>query len=200
MTSFERSMESDSCAMRGLSRKTGGSMGRTTTDDYDAVAQSTAWIADATRSFAGLGGATDPAEDHAIDPRWGGAGSALDQLRASIAHHIAALPRQGRVIDSVRPGVGISHLAVSKLLTWQLAGPAAAAAAAVADVEVRVDARTVSAVHIHLVAVGADPRDQTYLQDGDSLRDHAARAIAEILGATPHITVMWEDIALPPSE
>lgn len=197
MTTSKLSIGRDDWASGTVSRKTGGSMGSTTTDDYDAVARSTAWIADATRSLAGLGAAPD--DDRAIDPRWGESASALDHLRASIAHHIAALPRQGRPIRSARPGISISHLALSKVLTAQLAEPAAAASAAVADIDVRVDAQKLSAVHIHLVAVGADPRDHTYLHDGDSLRDHAAAAITDLLGVTPHITVTWEDIALPPN-
>lgn len=174
-------------------------MGSTTPDDYDAVARSTAWIADATRRLAGLD-EEYRANAHTVDPRWGDSGSALNQLRASIAQHVAALPRPVRVIDSARPGIGISQQALSKMLTWQLAEPAAAAAAAVADVDVRVDGRILSEVHIHLVAVGADPREHTYLNDGDRLRRRAASVIADVLGTVPHITVTWEDIALPPGE
>jgi hypothetical protein len=173
-------------------------MRSTTTDDYDAVAQSTAWIADATRKLAGLQASPDDAASHVVDPRWGEGSGALDRLRASIAHHIAGLPRQGRPIRSAHAGIRITHLALAKFLAWQLAEPAAAATAAVADVEVRVDGYAVSDVHIHLVAVGADARERTYLHDGDSLRAHAAAVIAEIVGAAPHITLTWEDIALPP--
>ncbi|TVX95166.1 hypothetical protein FPV58_28755 [Mycolicibacterium porcinum] len=173
-------------------------MHSTAPDDYDAVEQSTAWIADATRNLAGLQTSADVGADHAVDPRWGEGSSALDRLRTTIAHHIAALPRQGRPIHSARTGISITHLALAKVLTWQLAEPAAAAAAAVADVEVHVDGYAVSKVYIHLVAVGADPRDNSYLHDGEKLRGRAAAVIAEIIGDSPHITVTWEDIALPP--
>lgn len=198
MTASKQSVRPGDYASGTASRNTGGWMRSTATDDYDAVEQSTAWIADATRNLAGLQSSPEVGVNHAVDPRWGEGSSALDRLRTTIAHHIAALPRQGRPIHSARTGISITHLALAKVLTWQLAEPAAAAEAAVADVEVQVDGYAVSEVHIHLVAVGADPRDTTYLHDGDRLREHAAAVIADIIGDTPHITLTWEDIALPP--
>ncbi|MFW3119807.1 hypothetical protein MMAG44476_18902 [Mycolicibacterium mageritense DSM 44476 = CIP 104973] len=198
MTASQHSIRPGGCASGAVSRKTGGSMRSKATDDYDAVAQSTAWIADATRKLAGLHASPDEATRHVVDPRWGEGSAALDRLRASIAHHIARLPRQGRPIHSVHAGISITHLALAKFLAWQLAESAAAATAAVADVEVRVDGYTVSDVHIHLVAVGADPRDHTYLHDGDRLRARAAALLAEMVDTAPHITLTWEDIALPP--
>ncbi|MDX1881229.1 hypothetical protein SBE55_25840 [Mycolicibacterium sp. 141076] len=168
------------------------------TDDDDATAQSTAWIADATRALAGLQTSPGDTENHAVDPRWGQGTAALDRLRASIAQHIAGLPRQGRPIRTSLRGISITHLVLAKLLTWQLAEPAAAVSAAVADVEVIVDRHSVEEVHIHLVAVGTEPRDTTYLHDGDSLREYAAVVIAELIGTAPRITLTWEDVALPP--
>lgn len=60
-------------------------------DNHDAVADATAWIADATRRLAELDGGSDGAEPTAP---WSEGGSALEQLRTAVAHRIAALPRR----------------------------------------------------------------------------------------------------------
>ncbi|MGV9796481.1 hypothetical protein ACWDTP_00320 [Mycobacterium sp. NPDC003449] len=169
-------------------------MGAMTTDDHDAFEEATAWIADATRELAGLDdgpgahpGATSP---------YGTA--TLEQLRAGIAHRVLTLPRQSRQVETSSPAITFSQLALAKALTWALAEPAAAVSAAIADVAVQADGRTLSGVHIHLVAVGADERERTYLDDGDALRGRAATVITDTLGvAAPRITITWEDIVLP---
>ncbi|MDF0531972.1 hypothetical protein P0W64_18990 [Tsukamurella sp. 8F] len=157
----------------------------------------TAWIADATRRLAGLGGG---GEMSVPDPRWSGGTDTLDRLRASIGSAIAALPRQGRPLGTAAAGVTISHLALAKALAAHLAEPAAAAAAAVGDVEVSVEGDAVGAVHVRLVAVGADERDASYLDDGDVLRSRAARFVAELLGVhPPRVDLTWQDVLLPPA-
>lgn len=173
-------------------RKTGGHMSTAAEDDYEATAQSAAWIADATRRFAGLSEA-----DADADPRWAETGSALSQLRAGIAQRISALPRQGKLIRTAVPGISVSHVALAKLLTSALAEPAAAVAAAVADVQLSVTDRTLSAVRIHLIGIGADERDRTYLQDGDALRADAALVLREAIGdGTAAITAIWDDLVV----
>lgn len=161
-------------------------------DDYESTALATAWIADATRQFAGLS-ATDPAEDD----RWSQTGSALSQLRAGIAQRISVLPRQGKQIRTSQPGITVSHFALAKLLTWALAEPAAAVTAAIADVEVHVGGQRLAAVHIHLIGIGTEERDRTYLQDGDALRREAARVLRAALGEdSAEITASWDDVVV----
>lgn len=173
-------------------RKTGGHMSTAAQDDYEATAESAAWIAAATRRFAGLSEA-----DADIDPRWAETGSALSQLRAGIAQRISALPRQGQLIHTAQPGIGVSHIALAKLLTAALAEPAASVAAAVADVELTIKDQTLSAVHIHLIGIGADERDRTYLQDGDALRKDAALVLREAIGdSSAEITAIWDDLVV----
>lgn len=70
-------------------------------DNHDAVADATAWIADATRRLAELDGGSDGAEPTAP---WSEGGSALEQLRTAVAHRIAALPRRGKPINTAIPG------------------------------------------------------------------------------------------------
>lgn len=172
--------------------KTGGHMSMAAEDDYEATAESAAWIADATRRFAGLAEA-----DADADPRWAETGSALSQLRAGIAQRISAMPRQGKLIRTSKPGIGVSHIALAKLLTWALAEPAASVAAAVADVELTVKDRALVAVHIHLIGIGADERDRTYLQDGDALRADAALVLREAIGdSSTEITAIWDDLVV----
>ena len=159
-------------------------------DDYEATAEAAAWIAAATRKFAGL------AEmDAATDPRWAETSSALSALRTGIAQRISALPRQGKMIRTARRGIGVSHIALAKLLTAALAEPAASVAAAVADVELTVTDHALTAVRIHLIGIGADERARTYLQDGDALRHDAAQVLNETLGDnTAEITAIWDDV------
>ncbi|GAS98139.1 uncharacterized protein RMCC_5104 [Mycolicibacterium canariasense] len=161
-------------------------------DDYEATAQATAWIADATRRFAGLSESELDA-----DERWSQTGAALRNLRASITQRISALPRQGKPIRTSQPGINVSHIALAKLLTSALAQPAADVAAAIADVELRVDAEQLTAVHVHLIGVGAEPRDRTYLQDGDALRREAARVVHAAIGENAaEITASWDDVVI----
>ncbi|TDZ81173.1 hypothetical protein [Mycobacteroides salmoniphilum] len=166
-----------------------------TGDNHDAVADATAWIADATRRLAELDGGSDgqiPAGS------WSEGGSALEQLRAAVAHRIAALPRRGKPISTAIPGITVSHLALAKALTSSLAAIAAEASAAIAAVDVEVEAQAVTALRINLVAIGAAERDHTYLDDGDTLRKRAAAVVNDIIGIEPPtITVTWEDIVLP---
>lgn len=172
--------------------KTGGHMSTAAEDDYEATAESAAWIAAATRRFAGLAEA-----DSDADPRWAETGSALSQLRSGIAQRISALPRQGTLIRTARPGIKVSHVALAKLLTSALAEPAASVAAAVADVQLTITDRALSAVHIHLIGIGADERDRTYLQDGDALRADAAHVLREAIGdSSAEITAVWDDLVV----
>lgn len=133
-------------------------------DNHDAVADATAWIADATRRLAELDGGSDGVEPTAP---WSEGGSALEQLRTAVAHRIAALPRRGKPIDTAIPGITVSHLALAKALTSNLAELAAEASAAIAAVDVNVAGQAVTAIRINLVAVGAADRDSTYIDDGD---------------------------------
>lgn len=164
-------------------------------DNHDAVADATAWIADATRRLAELDGGLDGAEPTAP---WSEGGSALEQLRTAVAHRIAALPRRGKPINTAIPGITVSHLALAKALTSNLAELAAEASAAIAAVDVNVAGQAVTAIRINLVAVGAADRDSTYIDDGDALRNRAAAVVTDIIGIEPpNITVTWEDIVLP---
>ncbi len=177
----------------GHVRNTGGHMSTAAQDDYEATAQAAAWIADATRRFAGLSAA-----DTDTDTRWADTGSALTELRSGIAQRISTLPRRGKLIRTARPGIEVSHIALAKLLTWALAEPAAEVAAAVADVELTVADDTLAAVHIHLIGIGADERNRTYLQDGDALRRDAALLLRETIGDdTAEITAIWDDVVIP---
>lgn len=173
-------------------RKTGGHMSTAAEDDYEATAEAAAWIAAATRRFAGLA-----ETDADTDPRWADTSSALNALRAGIAQRISVLPRQGKMIRTSRQGIGVSHIALAKLLTAALAEPAASVAAAVADVALTVKDHTLTAVHIHLIGIGADERDRTYLEDGDALRHGTARILHETLGeSTAEITAIWDDLVV----
>ena len=161
-------------------------------NEYEASADAAAWIADATRRLAGLSPSGTSSDD-----RWEQSGSTLSEIRSSIAQRISAFPRQGILIRTTRPGVTVSHIALAKLLTWTLAESAAAGAAAVADVELRVDARELAAVHIHLIGVGVGARRQTYLRDGDELRDYAALLLQGAIGDnSAQITVSWDDLVV----
>lgn len=146
------------------------------------------WIADATRRLARLG-----EEEEAAWPE------GLRALRDAVAHRIADLPRAGKPLDTGSPGVSMTHLALGKALTAELAAPAAAAAAAIVSVKVQVAGRRASRIEIEIVAVGADERDATYLADGDSLRRAAAQVTERLLGITaPTIDLTWVDLVLPP--
>ncbi|MGW0163126.1 hypothetical protein ACWDUN_27785 [Mycobacterium sp. NPDC003323] len=161
-------------------------------DDYEATAEAAAWIADATRRFAGLSDA-----DTGSDSRWAETNSALSELRSDIAQRISKLPRKGKLIRTTHPGIGISHIALAKLLTWALAEPAAAVAAAVADVQLTITEDTLTTVHIHLIGIGADERSGTYLADGDALRRDAALMLRETIGDNAaEITATWDDVVV----
>ncbi|KAB7760703.1 hypothetical protein [Mycolicibacterium mucogenicum] len=163
-------------------------------DDYEASEQAAAWIADATRQFAGLG-----ADDTETDDGWTRTMAGLGQLRSAITQRISLLPRQGKPINTTSSGVVVSHIALAKLLTWSLAEPAAQYGAAIADVEVHVQAQRLTAVHIHLIGVGADERERTYLQDGDALRRETAAVVHTAIGDnTAEITVSWDDLFVTP--
>ncbi|TDZ79087.1 hypothetical protein DE4585_02822 [Mycobacteroides salmoniphilum] len=188
-------IESASCTAPGIWRNTGELMDARTGDNHDAVADATAWIADATRRLAELEGGPD---GHVTAGSWSEGGSALEQLRAAVAHRIAALPRRGKPISTAIPGITVSHLALAKALASSLAELAAEASAAIAAVDVDVDGQEVTALRINLVAIGAADRDRTYLDDGDALRKRAAAVVNDIIGIEPpNITVTWEDIVLP---
>ncbi len=188
-------IQSASCTAQGIWRNTGELMDARTGDNHDAVADATAWIADATRRLAELDGGADGRVPAAP---WHEGGSALEQLRAAVAHRIAALPRRGKPISTAIPGITVSHLALAKALTSSLAELAAEASAAIAAVDVNVDGQAVAALRINLVAIGTADRDRTYLDDGDALRKRAASVVNDIIGIEPtNITVTWEDIVLP---
>jgi hypothetical protein len=173
-------------------RKTGGHMSTAAEDDYDTTAEAAAWIADATRRFVGLAEAEADS-----DSRWAVTGSALSDLRAGISQRISLLPRQGKLIRTPGPGISVSNIALAKLLTWALAEPAAAVTAAVADVELTVREHALVAVHIHLIGIGTDERDRTYLQDGDALCEGAALVLREAIGDNAaEITAIWDDLVV----
>ncbi|WP_041407376.1 hypothetical protein [Segniliparus rotundus] len=157
-------------------------------DRHDSAAEATEWIADATRRFAGLTADTSPESSDVELP-------ALRQLRSTIGQLVSALPRPVRPVNTSRPGVAFSHVALRKTLTFALAEPASAASAAVADIAIELHDATPTSVHIDLVAVGADARERTYLSDGDALRERAAAAFLETLGTpAPPITLTWDDL------
>ena len=57
---------------------------------------------------------------------------------------------------------------------------------------------SLAAVHIHLIGIGADERNRTYLQDGDALRRDAALLLRETIGDnTAEITAIWDDVVIP---
>lgn len=174
----------------GHVRNTGGHMSTAAQDDYEATAEAAAWIADATRRFAGLS-TTEP------DSRWAETGSALSELRSGIAQRISSLPRRGKLIRTGRPGIEVSHIALAKLLTWALAEPAAEVGAAVADVRLTITEDVLTAVHIDLIGIGTEKRDRTYLQDGDTLRRFAAMLLRESIGDdAAEITATWDDVVI----
>lgn len=106
--------------------------------------------------------------------------------------------RAGQADRYRNPGITVSHLALAKALTSNLAELAAEASAAIAAVDVNVAGQAVTAIRINLVAVGAADRDSTYIDDGDALRKRAAAVVTDIIGIEPpNITVTWEDIVLP---
>lgn len=161
-------------------------------DHHDSAADATEWIADATRQFAGLAQQTSPqSPDCSSDVDL----PALERLRATIGQLVSALPRPVRPVNTSRPGIAISHLALRKILTCALAEPAAGASAAVADIVIELHDATPAAMHIELVAIGADEREHTYIDDGDALRARASAAIFETLGTpAPPITLTWDDL------
>ncbi|KXO94191.1 hypothetical protein AXK56_21680 [Tsukamurella pulmonis] len=158
-----------------------------------APAQATDWIADATRRLAGLAGPDAEAPD--VDPRWGA--DAIDRLRAAVSQQVSALPRRSRPVATARPGVTVSELALSKAVTAALSDSAAVESAAVADVELDVVGDGLSAVHVHLVAVGADRR-VSLLDGGERLRSLAADVVRRMVGADDiRIDLTWEDMLTP---
>ncbi|MBS4102598.1 hypothetical protein [Tsukamurella paurometabola] len=157
-------------------------------------AQATDWIADATRRLAGL--AAPDGEAPEIDPRWGA--DAIDRLREAVAQQVSALPRRSRPIATVRPGVSVTELALSKAVTAALSDRAAAESAAVADVELDLADDGLSAVHVHLVAVGADERPHTLLDGGEHLRALTADVVRRMVGADDvRIDLTWGDLLTP---
>ena len=158
-----------------------------------APAQATDWIADATRRLAGLAGPDAEAPD--VDPRWGA--DAIDRLRAAVSQQVSALPRRSRPVATARPGVTVSELALSKAVTAALSDSAAVDSAAVADVELEVVGDRLSAVHVHLVAVGADRRISLF-DGGERLRSLAADVVRRMVGADDiRIDLTWEDMLTP---
>lgn len=174
---------------------TGGAMSfRRVEDGHAEPAQATDWIADATRRLAGLAGpdATEPE----ADPRWGA--DAVDRLRAAVALQVSGLPRRSRAIATVRPGITVTELAFSKAVTAALSDAAAAEAAAVADVALDLAGARLTAVHVHLVAVGADGRSRSLLDGGDHLRALAEDVVRRMIGdAEVRVDLTWEDLVTP---
>ncbi|EFV14090.1 hypothetical protein [Segniliparus rugosus] len=161
-------------------------------DRHDSAADATEWIADATRELAGLTKRTSAeGSDDTPDVDL----PALEQLRAAIGQLVSTLPRPVRPVSTAAPGIAINYLALRKILMWALAEPAAEASAAVADIAIELQGTTLAAVHIDVIAVGADEREHTYLDDGDALRARAAATIAETLGTpAPPVTLAWDDL------
>ncbi|MET9326277.1 hypothetical protein [Tsukamurella sp. NPDC003166] len=159
-----------------------------------APAQDTDWIADATRRLAGLAGAD--AEAPEVDPRWGA--DAIDRLREAVTQQVSALPRRSRPIATVRTGVTVTELALSKAVTAALSDSAASEAAAVADVALDLAGGELAAVHVHLVAVGADERPHTLLDGGERLRALTADVVRRMVGTGDvRIDLTWEDVLTP---
>ncbi|TWS24001.1 hypothetical protein FK268_10155 [Tsukamurella sputi] len=159
-------------------------------------AQATDWIADATRRLAGLTAPDAGAPEG--DPRWGA--DAVDRLRAAVALQVAGLPRRSRAVETVRPGITVTELALSKAVTAALSDDAAAEAAAVADVALELVGTRVKAVHVHLVAVGAEGRSRSLLDGGDRLRALAEDAVLRMIGDTGvNVDLTWEDLLTPES-
>ncbi len=157
-------------------------------------AQATDWIADATRRLAGL--AAPGAEAPEVDPRWGA--DAIDRLRNVVAQQVLDLPRRSRAVRTARPGITVRELALSTVLTVDVSDAAASESAAVADVELDVDGDRLAAVHVHLVAVGADGRPGTLLDGGDGLRARAAELLRAMFGPDEvRVDVTWEDLLTP---
>ena len=161
-------------------------------DRHDSAADATEWIADATRELAGL---TTRTSSEGSDGLSDMDLLALEQLRAAVGQLVSTLPRPVRPVSTSKPGVAVNYLALRKILMWALAEPAAEASAAVADIVIELDGATLTAVHIDVVAVGANEREHTYLDDGDTLRARAAAVIAETLGTpAPPVTLAWDDL------
>lgn len=157
-------------------------------------AQATDWIADATRRLAGLAG--PDAQAHEADPRWGA--DAMDRLREAVAQQVSTLPRRSRPIATVRPGVSVTELALSKAVTAALSDTAAAESAAVADVALDLEGGRLDAVHVHLVAVGADERAHSLLDGGERLRALTADVVRRMVGSSDvRIDLTWEDVLTP---
>lgn len=157
-------------------------------------AQATDWIADATRRLAGLAGSD--AEAPEADPRWGV--DAIDRLREAVAQQVSALPRRSRPIATGRPGIAVTELALAKAVTAALSDSAAAESAAVADVALELAAGELAAVHVHLVAVGADGRSHTLLDGGERLRFLTADVVRRVVGTGDvRIDLTWEDLLTP---
>ena len=174
---------------------TGGAMSFRRVEGGDAEpAQATDWIADATRRLAGLAGPDAVAPE--VDPRWGA--DAVDRLRAAVALQVSGLPRRSRVIATVRPGITVTELALSKAVTAALSDAAAAEAAAVADVALDLAGARLAAVHVHLVAVGAEGRSRSLLDGGDRLRALAEDVVRRMIGdAAVRVDLTWEDLLTP---
>lgn len=157
-------------------------------------AQATDWIADATRRLAGLAGPDAAAPE--VDPRWGA--DAVERLRAAVALQVSGLPRRSRAIATLRPGVSVTELALSKAITAALSDTAAAEAAAVADVALDLKGATLTAVHVHLVAVGAEGRSRSLIDGGDRLRVLAADVVRQMIGdGEVRVDLTWEDMLTP---
>ncbi|MCS3779116.1 hypothetical protein [Tsukamurella ocularis] len=157
-------------------------------------AQATDWIADATRRLAGLSG--PDAETPEVDPRWGA--DAIDRLREAVAQQVSALPRRSRPISTVRQGIAVTELALSKAITAALSDAAAAESAAVADVALDLTGGALAAIHVHLVAVGADGRSHTLFDGGERLRALAADVVRRMVGTVDvRIDLTWEDVLTP---
>ncbi|WP_041944521.1 hypothetical protein [Tsukamurella paurometabola] len=154
------------------------------------------WIADATRRLAvqAESDSDAPAADSGA-PVSGWSGEAMERLRSAIAQQVSGLPRRSRPVATTTPGATITQLALTRALTFALSAEAAAESAAIADVEFAFDGAAVTAVHIHLVAVGAERRPQTMLAGGDRLRDRAAGLLAGIVGPVEvRVDLTWEDL------
>lgn len=174
---------------------TGGAMSFRRVESGDAgPAQATDWIADATRRLAGLSGPDTEAPE--VDPRWGA--DAIDRLREAVAQQVSALPRRSRPIATVRQGVSVTELALSKAITAALSDTAAAESAAVADVALDLTGGALTALHVHLVAVGADGRSRTLFDGGERLRALTADVVRRMVGtADARIDLTWEDVLTP---
>ncbi|WP_019202841.1 hypothetical protein [Tsukamurella sp. 1534] len=167
----------------------------TPTTDSAAPASPTAdWIADATRRLASAPPDADTGDG------WGD--EVLGRLRDSIAGLVAGSPRRGRTFDTAADGVTMSTLALSRALTFELSERAAGEYAAIADVAADVDGSTLTAVRLHVVAIGAEERARTMTEGGDQIRAAAGEVLAEVVPDPSRVRVdlSWDDLFLPDAE